>query len=38
VSPPFADRTVDQAQKLELGLRAHARGDRAEKPERCLPR
>jgi hypothetical protein len=24
--------------QLELGLRAHAPRDRAEKPERCLPR
>ena len=38
VRPPVPDRTIDQAQQLELGLRAHARGDRAEKPERCLPR
>src|SRR5512144_1031744 len=36
--PPILDRAVDQPQQLELGLRAHARGDRAEKPERCLPR
>ena len=36
--PPVGDRTVDQPQQLELGLGAHARGDRAEKPERCLPR
>ena len=35
--PPVLDRPVDQPQQLELGLRAHARGDRAEEPERCLP-
>ena len=38
VRPPVRHRPVDQPQQLELGLRAHARGDRAEKPERCLPR
>ena len=38
VRPPVPDRAIDQPQQLELGLRAHARGDRAEKPERCLPR
>src|SRR5665811_890841 len=38
VRPPVGDRSVDQPQKLELGPGAHARGDRAEKPERCLPR
>jgi hypothetical protein len=38
VRPPVGDRGVDQPQQLELGLRAHARSDRAEKPERCLPR
>ena len=38
VRPPIGDRTVDQPQQLELDLRAHARGDRAEKPERCFPR
>ena len=38
VRPPVLDRAVDQPQQLELGLGAHARGDRAEKPERCLPR
>ena len=38
VRPPVGDRSVDQPQQLELGLRAHARSDRAEKPERCLPR
>ena len=37
-APTRPDRTVDQPQQLEVGLRAHARGDRAEKPERCLPR
>ena len=34
VRPPVLDRAVDQPQQLELGLSAHARGDRAEKPER----
>src|SRR5450755_388431 len=38
VRPPVGDRAVDQPQQLELGPGAHARGDRAEKPERCLPR
>src|SRR5207244_687088 len=38
VRPPVSDRAVDQPQQLELGPCAHARGDRAEKPERCLPR
>ena len=38
VRPPVGDRTIDQPQQLELGLRAHARGNRAEKPERCFPR
>ena len=38
VRPPVGDRAVDQPQQLELGLGAHARGNRAEKPERCLPR
>ena len=38
VRPPVPNGTVDQPQQLELGLRAHARGDRAEKPERCFPR
>jgi hypothetical protein len=36
--PPVPDRTIDQPQELELGLGAHARRDRAEKPERCFPR
>jgi hypothetical protein len=36
VRPSVRDRSVDQPQQLELGLRAHARGTRAEKPERCL--
>src|SRR5664279_4075553 len=36
--PTVPDRAVDQPQQLELGLRAHARGNRAEKPERCFPR
>lgn len=38
VRPAVRDRSVDQPQQLELGPGAHARGDRAEKPERCLPR
>ena len=38
VRPPIQDGAVDQPQQLELGLSAHARGDRAEKPERCLSR
>jgi len=38
VRPAVGDRAIDQPQQLELGLRAHACGDRAEKPERCLPR
>jgi len=38
VRPPIPDSAVDQPQQLELGLGAPARGDRAEKPERCLPR
>jgi len=38
VRPPVGDRVVDQPQQLELDLRTHARGDRAEKLERCLPR
>src|ERR1700758_3186291 len=38
VRPPIANGPVDQPQQLELGLRAHTRGDRAEKPERCFPR
>jgi len=38
VRPAIGDRGVDQPQQLELGPGAHARGDRAEKPERCLPR
>jgi hypothetical protein len=38
VRPPVPDRPVDQPQQLELSLDAHARSDRAEKPERCLPR
>src|SRR3954471_18753487 len=38
VRPARAGRRLDQAQQLELGLGAHAAGDRAEKPERCLPR
>jgi hypothetical protein len=37
VRPPVADRAIDQPRQLELGLRAHARADRAEKPERCVP-
>src|SRR4051812_33088142 len=36
--PAGRGRGVDQAQQLELGLRAHTSPDRAEKPERCLPR
>ena len=36
VRPPVLDGAVDQPQQLELGLGAHARGDRAEKPERLL--
>jgi hypothetical protein len=36
--PAGAGRVVDEAQQLELDLRAHTSGDRAEKPERCLPR
>jgi hypothetical protein len=31
-------RPIDQARQLELGLRAQSSGDRAAKPERCLPR
>jgi len=38
VRPAIVDGAVDQPQQLELGPGAHARGDRAEKPERCLPR
>ena len=38
VRPPVGDRLVDQPQQLELELRTHTRGDRAEKLERCLPR
>ena len=38
VRPPVLERAIDQPQQLELGLRAHPRSDRAEKPERCLPR
>ena len=30
VRPPIRHRLVDQPQQLELDLRAHARGDRAE--------
>ena len=37
VRHPACDGLVDQPQQLELGLGAHARGDRAEKPERCCP-
>jgi hypothetical protein len=38
VRPPGRNGAVDEAHQLELGLRAHARRDRAEKPERCPPR
>ena len=38
VRPALRHGLVNQPQQLELDLRAHARGDRAEKPERCLPR
>jgi hypothetical protein len=38
VRPGGGGRAIDQAQQLELGLRAHALRDRAERPERCLPR
>src|SRR5947209_11804567 len=38
VRPSITDGAVNQPQQLELGLGAHARGDRAEKPERCFPR
>lgn len=38
VRPPVGDCSINQPQKLELGPGAHARGNRAEKPERCLPR
>ena len=30
VRPPGRHRAIDQPHQLELGLRAHARGDRAE--------
>ena len=30
VRRPLADSAIDQPQQLELGLRAHARGNRAE--------
>ena len=30
VRPTVRDRVIDQPQQLELNLRAHARGDRAE--------
>ena len=38
VRPAGGNRAVDEAQQLELGLATHSSGDRAEKPERCLPR
>ncbi len=38
VRPAAGDRVLDEAQQPELGLSAHATWDRAEKPERCLPR
>src|SRR5664279_4440872 len=36
--PPGLDGAIDEAHQLELGPGAHAPRDRAEKPERCLPR